>query len=55
MTSRIVVGDSDAAWDQRLSNELDAVNALAIAGPAAVELTVWALDAAGELLGDISG
>ena len=38
-----------------LSNELDVVNAAAVPGPAAVELTVQCLDDAGELLGGISG
>lgn len=55
MTSRIVVGEADASLDQRLSNELSSVNTAAVPGPAAVELTVQALDHAGELLAGISG
>ncbi len=55
MTSRIVVGDADASLDQRLSDELDLVNAAAVPGAAAVELTVRILDDDDELLGGISG
>ena len=55
MTSRIVVGKADASLDERLSTELDTVNVAAVPGPAAVELTVQALDDAAELLGGISG
>jgi GNAT superfamily N-acetyltransferase len=55
VTSRILVGEADAALDERLSNELDVVNATAIPGPAAAELTVQHLDEHGELLGGISG
>ncbi len=51
-----VVGEADAALDQRLSDELDAVNAAATAGtPAARELTVRLLDADDELLAGVSG
>jgi len=35
MTSRIVIGDADAALDQLLSDELDVVNAAAVPGPVA--------------------
>lgn len=55
MTSTILVGDADAALDERLSGELDLVNTAAVPGPAAVELTVQCLDDDGELLGGISG
>ncbi len=55
MTSRIVVGEADASLDERLSGELDIVNAAAVPGAAAVELTVQSLDDGGELLGGISG
>lgn len=55
MTSRIVVGEADASLDQRLSNELSVVNTAAVPGPAAVELTVQAIDDIGELLAGISG
>lgn len=55
VTSRIVVGEADASLDERLSAELDIVNAAAVPGAAAVELTVHSLDDAGELLGGISG
>ncbi|MBM6402280.1 GNAT family N-acetyltransferase [Phycicoccus sonneratiae] len=49
-------GEGDAALDQRLSDELDAVNAAATAGtPAARELTVRVVDAAGALVGGVSG
>ena len=51
-----VVAEFDAALDQRLSDELDAVNASATAGtPAARELTVRVDDAAGELAAGVSG
>lgn len=50
------VGEADAALDQRLSEELDAVNAAATAGtPAARELTVRLVDAGDELVAGISG
>src|SRR6478609_11620985 len=53
---RSVVGEADATLDQRLSDELDAVNAAATAGtPAARELTVRLLDASGELAAGVSG
>ena len=53
---RSVVGEADAALDQRLSDELDVVNAAATAGaPAARELTVRLLDASGELAAGVSG
>jgi GNAT superfamily N-acetyltransferase len=53
---RSVVGDADAALDQRLSDELDAVNAAATAGtPAARELTVRLVDEFGELAAGVSG
>lgn len=55
MISRIVVGDADPSLDERLSRELDTVNAAAVPGPAAVELTVRCLDGEGALLGGISG
>lgn len=55
MTSRILVGEADATLDERLSSELDVVNAAAVPGPAAVELTVQCHDEQGELLGGISG
>lgn len=51
-----VVGEGDATLDQRLSDELDVVNAAATAGtPAARELTVRIDDASGELGGGVSG
>ena len=50
------VGEADASLDQRLSDELDAVNAAATAGtPAARELTVRVVDASGELAAGVSG
>ena len=53
---RLPVGEADAALDQRLSDELDKVNAPATPGVApARELTVRALDDAGELAAGISG
>src|SRR4051794_31312923 len=60
MTSRLhivsVVGEADAALDQKLSDELDGVNAAATAGtPAARELTVRLVDADDELLAGVSG
>lgn len=55
MTPRIVIGAADATLDQRISDELDAFNTAAVPGPAAVELTVQALDDAGVLLGGVSG
>ena len=53
---RSVVGEADAALDQRLSDELDAVNAAATVGtPAARELTVRLVDESGELAAGVSG
>lgn len=53
---RVVVGEGDPALDQRLSDELDAVNAAATPGVApARELTVQALGADGDLAGGLSG
>lgn len=53
---RSVVGEADAALDQRLSDELDAVNAAATEGtPAARELTVRVVDEADELVAGVSG
>lgn len=53
--SRLVVGSADAALDERLSAELDVVNAAAVPGPEAVELTVSCLDADDALVGGVSG
>ena len=55
MPPRVVVGPADAALDERLSRELDVVNAAAIAGPGAVELTVRCTNDDGQLLGGVSG
>ena len=53
---RSVVGEADATLDQRLSDELDAVNAAATEGtPAARELTVRVVDGDGELVAGVSG
>ena len=53
---RFHVGEADAALDQRLSDELDKVNAAATPGVSpALELTVRALDDAGDLAAGISG
>ena len=53
---RSVVGEADAPLDQRLSDELDAVNAAATEGtPAARELTVRVVDGDGELVAGVSG
>jgi GNAT superfamily N-acetyltransferase len=53
---RTVVAEADPELDQRLSDELDVVNAAATAGtPAARELTVQVLDATGELAAGVSG
>ena len=53
---RSVVGEADAELDQRLSDELDVVNAAATAGtPAARELTVRLSDADGQLAAGVSG
>ena len=50
------VGEADAALDQRLSDELDKVNAAATRGTdPARELTVRVLDRAGELAAGMSG
>lgn len=55
MSDQILVGDGDPDLDQRLSDELDAVNAAATTGtPAARELTVQLHDADG-LVGGLSG
>ena len=52
----LLVGEGDAALDQRLSDELDQVNAAATPGVApARELTVRVLDEAGELVAGVSG
>ena len=54
-SDQILVGDGDPALDQRLSDELDAVNAAATVGtPAARELTVQLHDEDG-LVGGLSG
>jgi GNAT superfamily N-acetyltransferase len=54
-SDHILVGDGDPDLDQRLSDELDAVNAAATTGtPAARELTVQQHDADG-LVGGLSG
>ena len=53
---RTVVGASDPELDQRLSDELDAVNAAATRGTApARELTVRLLDDQGDLAAGMSG
>lgn len=53
---RTVVADGLPELDQRLSDELDVVNAAATPGvPAARELTVQLLDDAGELAAGLSG
>jgi GNAT superfamily N-acetyltransferase len=53
---RTVVAEADPELDRRLSDELDVVNAAATAGtPAARELTVRVLDAAGGLAAGVSG
>ncbi|GGM89185.1 blasticidin S-acetyltransferase [Terrabacter tumescens] len=53
---RSVVGEADTALDQRLSDELDAVNSAATVGtPAARELTVRVVDEADELVAGVSG
>lgn len=53
---RTVVADGLPELDQRLSDELDTVNAAATAGVApSRELTVQILDEAGELAGGVSG
>ena len=52
----VVVGDAVPELDQRLSDELDRVNAAATPGVApARELTVQVLDADGELAAGLSG
>ncbi|CAB4724900.1 unannotated protein [freshwater metagenome] len=54
-SDQILVGDGDPDLDQRLSDELDAVNAAATTGtPAARELTVQLSDEDG-LVGGLSG
>ena len=51
-----VVGEADAELDQRLSDELDVVNAAATVGtPAARELTVRLTDSDGQLAAGVSG
>ncbi|MGN6330335.1 MAG: GNAT family N-acetyltransferase [Motilibacteraceae bacterium] len=59
MTARrdgVLVGEADPELDQRLSDELDVVNAAATPGvDAARELTVRLLDDAGGLVGGLSG
>ena len=53
---RSVVGEADSALDQRLSDELDAVNSAATVGtPAARDLTVRVVDEADELVAGVSG
>jgi len=52
---RIQVGSADPELDQRLSDELDLVNAAAVPGPAAEELTVRVVCADGQLQGALSG
>lgn len=53
---RVLVGDGLPELDQRLSDELDRVNAAATPGVAAArELTVQLLDEAGDLAAGISG
>jgi GNAT superfamily N-acetyltransferase len=55
-TYRTVVGEGLPELDQRLSDELDRVNAAATPEVAAArELTVQVLDAAGELAAGVSG
>jgi GNAT superfamily N-acetyltransferase len=55
-TYRPVVGEGLPELDQRLSDELDRVNAAATPGVAAArELTVQVLDGAGELAAGMSG
>ena len=55
MTPRLTVGAADDSLDKLLSHELDVVNAAAVPGPGAVELTVRGTDEDGELSGGISG
>ena len=56
MSLRTLVADGLPDLDQRLSDELDVVNAAATPGvPAARELTVQLLDGAGELAAGLSG
>lgn len=56
LQTRSIVGEADADLDQRLSDELDAVNAAATAGTAAArELTVRLVDTDGALVAGISG
>ena len=53
---RTLVGDGVPDLDQRLSDELDKVNAAATAGvPSSQELTVQVLDDSGELAAGMSG
>ena len=55
-STRLVVGEADPDLDQRLSDELDKVNAAATPGvEPARELTVRVVDADGELAAGISG
>ena len=56
MGHSLTVGGADADLDQRLSDELDAVNGARTAGVAAArELTVRITDDAGELAAGVSG
>jgi GNAT superfamily N-acetyltransferase len=50
-----IIGAADSTLDERLSAELDTVNATAVPGPAPDELTVRILDDTGELAAGISG
>ncbi|WP_193612077.1 GNAT family N-acetyltransferase [Nocardioides lijunqiniae] len=53
---RTILGEADEALDERLSAELDRVNAEATVGvPPQRELTVQVLDAQGELAAGVSG
>ncbi|WP_137789285.1 GNAT family N-acetyltransferase [Bacillus sp. E(2018)] len=53
---KVLVGEENAELDQRLSDELDKVNAASTIGtPAARELTVQILDIHGELAAGMSG
>jgi hypothetical protein len=51
VTPRLTVGAADELLDKRLSDELDVVNAAAVPGSAAVELTVRGTDEHGEKQG----
>ncbi|MBN3555652.1 hypothetical protein JYA63_15350 [Fictibacillus nanhaiensis] len=53
---KVLVGEGNADLDQRLSDELDKVNAASTIGtPAARELTIQIIDNHGELAAGISG